>query len=417
MSDLSEDETSNDSQLDNSRDSPEHENIPDVSNEVNGEDNCEDDCENNSEEDDDSENETLPRSFEFLRKFPAEQGETEDQYINRIEREFQRLRDKHPEFAHLTFNDLKPVRGPKGALDPTWGPNVEMLITNVRNSARVSLLIDLVGCNIDILLNYAMRGLNWPEELNAYAYFTARKRLKSNMSTWKHRALKNLKSYVQGLMDQDVEGDFAAEKELPRLQRYLERRFNVDDFIQIFDWVKPIVNMHNSSEKLRTWCLILFTELGAYAKRNIDWENSAVSQRTDPFNKENYLNRFDVLAEIPQLQEFRPERSDVKIMRTTKIPTHKTKARKEGVTDHLHDPHVFIPRAGAAGRDTQLGVTSTTNTLLLENNAESGQQDIIEQPRKKMKQMGTTISNKKKTSRGNVNIPFKPVARNQVPRG
>ncbi|KAI2639359.1 hypothetical protein GGS21DRAFT_488296 [Xylaria nigripes] len=288
---------------------------------------------------------TLPKAFEFLQSLSTQDDETEDEYLMRVQSELRNLSGKGSATRKLQMSDLPNQRSVNDKMGETWGPAIERLTSNVRDSVRVSLLLDLNSTSIDALLAFAMKDLDWPQDVRSYAFYMIRKRMKSNLSSWKHRALKSLKEYISALIDEDDEGDFANENELARLQRFLERRFNIDTFVHIFDWVKPVIDLHSSSDKLRTWCTILFAELGAYAKRHIDWQRDPESRETDPFNTANFLNRFDILADIPQLQNFKPNRSDVKIIQTVKKATPVKKQSKKGLTDHLNDPHVFIPQA------------------------------------------------------------------------
>ncbi|KAL7627667.1 hypothetical protein AAE478_001860 [Parahypoxylon ruwenzoriense] len=297
------------------------------------------------EDDSDSEHPAaagLPDSFEFLRRFGVLPDESESSYAARVEAELRALTQKVPGAEGIRIGGLRKKRAKETLSSAGWDSAINSWIELTRDSARISLLLALNPSQLDLVINYALKGKDWPDEVIAYAFFTARKRLKSNFATWKHRSLEHLEAYIRNL--EQADDRFRAEKDQRRTQEYLEDKFNLDDFLNIFDFVKPILDVRRSSEKLQQWCLLIFCELGAYTKLHVNYTRMKNPPLKHAFNRENLLNRFDVCSDLPQWQGLRPARHDVKTLRKTPTGANKKRKRKDGITDHMNDPCAFIPK-------------------------------------------------------------------------
>ncbi|KAI1495253.1 hypothetical protein F5X96DRAFT_664888 [Biscogniauxia mediterranea] len=186
------------------------------------------------EEDDEGALPVVPDSYEFLKRFPVKDKETEVQYMQRVADELKKVSEQNPNAGNIGLQDLKKKRIKRQAADLAWDSAVEAFMNNARNFARVSFLLELNSLQLDILINYALRKKTWGDDLALYVFYTARRRLKSNFGTWKSRSLAKLISYIRAFMEEDVE-DLQEESNISRIHRLLEKRYNPDDFVNIFD--------------------------------------------------------------------------------------------------------------------------------------------------------------------------------------
>ncbi|KAI1350744.1 hypothetical protein F5Y01DRAFT_284759 [Xylaria sp. FL0043] len=182
-----------------------------------------------------------------------------------------------------------------------------------------------------------------PEEEKLGAMKEAKARLHGNYATWKCRVLRNLKDHVVRVMGDAESRNYARTEDITTLTSFFAGRFNADDFLEIFEPWKRVVDIRSSERSVFRWCRALYSDLCARIKLYLDWKAKALNRRPAEYvwDWEGISNRFSKIACSDIYAQQRPSKKDIKFFMSTKKQKTASKNDRAIVdVDPNNDPHV-----------------------------------------------------------------------------
>lgn len=78
-------------------------------------------------------------------------------------------------------------------------------------------------------------------------------KVNSNCAAWKCNTLKNMRVYVQRVLDADPGGLIEDVHSHERLVSIFGKKFELSDFLEVFYWLDDYLDLDRSTKKARWW--------------------------------------------------------------------------------------------------------------------------------------------------------------------
>ncbi|KAK4232670.1 hypothetical protein C8A03DRAFT_39750, partial [Achaetomium macrosporum] len=201
-------------------------------------------------------------------------------------------------------------RIPMDSYASTWKQfTEEMLLSN-----RIVMVVYCQNVLFDKMFGYHLGVLKQrvaPKELDKgqtmHIYVDQRNKWRDNISTWRKRFLDNLRADIQSRMDSD--SHFRQLRRELDLASYLGTKMNEAVFKQVFHWLAGYMTLDNAEPVVQGWINMVYSNMGAWTKLNIDYEADANGKRDAPYTREKLGDRLSDFGTAQRLAHIRPKLS------------------------------------------------------------------------------------------------------------
>ncbi|KAI1818911.1 hypothetical protein F4861DRAFT_544555 [Xylaria intraflava] len=144
---------------------------------------------------------------------------------------------------------------------------VKIRLKEMELSARLSFFLHLNSSQTEPLHDYLMKQFKREsKDMRSWLSATANQRLRTNMNTWKYRVLDNLVNHVRALNKEDAE--FKRAKNKVVASSIVQKKFNLESFAMVFDFVKGWIDLKSSLPPTEKYCkrmyfMSYYTQSGA----------------------------------------------------------------------------------------------------------------------------------------------------------
>ncbi|KAM6478513.1 hypothetical protein HDV62DRAFT_394078 [Trichoderma sp. SZMC 28011] len=243
---------------------------------------------------------------------------------------------------HLHIPARKRKGGPH---DPELTEDRRTALHNFEVSLRTLYLCDFGKTRLDLAKKWHFDHL--PPSDKSYCYDKGHTKALNLFNSWKHKILKNFKAYIDALAARDR--IFRNEYELRRCRQALGHAFSLDDFANVFNFVKSWIDLERSKPEVKQWCKVIWVDLGGAIKMQWNTEKGIKSQGQKQsansnkvkYNKESIGQRFALYSRPDKYDHLRPKLACVSLYVRTVAVRAAAKA-DDKVTQALLDD-LYIP--------------------------------------------------------------------------
>ncbi|KAI2635911.1 hypothetical protein GGS21DRAFT_489626 [Xylaria nigripes] len=202
---------------------------------------------------------------------------------------------------------------------------VRLRLKELELSCRVSFFTTMNRSQAEHLHEHFVANVPVSKEAKAWLADVAKTRISQNFNTWKYRTTDNLVTHVRMLNKDDPE--FKKTKNKSVAASILEKRFNLESFVAIFDFLKGWIDLQGSERPVKKFCKLLYVELVSFAKMHTIWLDDPKHLEASEHSRKGLGHRISTCAVSEKWARFVPAKDDIKL--ATQTPPYKRKKKRQ----------------------------------------------------------------------------------------